>query len=89
MRGAYGYEMHGASGKGKTCKAHVGTVCEAHMGMRCKVHQVKVRHMKHIQKDRGCKVHKGDEEGKKNGGLEGMCWCVVCNIRKEGPEGVW
>jgi len=21
--------------------------------------------------------------------LEGMCWCVVCNIRKEGPEGVW
>jgi len=58
MWGAYGYKMHGASGK--TCEAHVGTVCKVHMGMRYKVHQVKVRHTRCIHKDRGCKVRKGE-----------------------------
>ena len=58
MRGTYGYEMHGASGKGKTCEARVGTVCKVHMGMRCKAHQVKVRHTRCIHKDRGARCIK-------------------------------
>jgi hypothetical protein len=30
MRGAYEYEMHGASGKGKAREARVGTVCKVY-----------------------------------------------------------